>query len=124
MPCDQVGDARLQDLLGRQALHSGNRPSLSSVAGQVEGQQLAPNTVELGVAAIYDFTVVHRSGSANGNADCLSRTPWPDSSANEFAAGEGWRSVTDFTEVTSRNGDTSRNGGYEQGRQAIRYQNL
>ena len=57
----------------------------------------------------YDFTVVHRSGSANGNADGLSRTPWPDSSANEFAVGEGGRSVTDFTEVTSRNEDTSQN---------------
>ena len=69
----------------------------------------------------YDFTVVHRSGSANGNADGLSRTPWPDSSANEFAVGEGGRSVTDFTEVTSRNEDTSQN---KQGGQAIRYQNL
>ncbi|KAL5510007.1 hypothetical protein EMCRGX_G005471 [Ephydatia muelleri] len=37
----------------------------------------------------YNFTVVHRSGSANGNADGLSRTPWPDSSANEFAVGAG-----------------------------------
>ena len=46
MPCDQVGDARLQDLFGRQTLHSGNRPSFPSVAGQAEGQQLAPNTVE------------------------------------------------------------------------------
>ncbi|KAL5481323.1 hypothetical protein EMCRGX_G021459 [Ephydatia muelleri] len=42
----------------------------------------------------YDFTVVHRSGTANGNVDCLSRTPWPDSTGNKFAAGEGggvWR---------------------------------
>eukprot|EP00731_Ephydatia_muelleri_P002194 Em0001g2194a len=34
------------------AMHSGNRPSFPSVAGQAEGQQLAPNTVELGVTAI------------------------------------------------------------------------
>ncbi|KAL5481317.1 hypothetical protein EMCRGX_G021453 [Ephydatia muelleri] len=42
----------------------------------------------------YDFTVVHRSGTANGNVDCLLRTPWPDSTENKFAAGEGggvWR---------------------------------
>ena len=43
----------------------------------------------------YDFTIVHRSGSANGNADCLSRTPWLEGAANEFAAGGG-RSVADW----------------------------
>ena len=39
----------------------------------------------------YDFTVVHRSGRANGNADCLSRTPWPDSSFLPEKEGGVWR---------------------------------
>ena len=48
----------------------------------------------------YDFTVVHRSGRANGNTDCLSRTPWPECTANKFAAGEGGRSVEDWAPVS------------------------
>ncbi|KAL5491842.1 hypothetical protein EMCRGX_G017207 [Ephydatia muelleri] len=43
----------------------------------------------------YNFTVVHPSGSANGNANCLLRTPWTVGTANMFAAGEG-RSVADW----------------------------
>lgn len=42
------------------------------------------------------FKVVHRTGKSNGNADCLSRTPWPTSAANEFVAGEEGRSVMDW----------------------------
>ena len=36
----------------------------------------------------YQFTVEHRAGRLNGNADALSRA-----AANQFAAGEGGRSV-------------------------------
>jgi hypothetical protein len=43
----------------------------------------------------YDFTVAHRSGADNGNADSLSRTPWPENAANKFAAREEGRNVTD-----------------------------
>eukprot|EP00731_Ephydatia_muelleri_P015695 Em0009g119a len=50
----------------------------------------------------YDFTVVHRSGTANGNVDCLLRTPWPDSTENKFAAGEGGRSVADWAPTGGR----------------------
>lgn len=41
----------------------------------------------------YMFKVVHCLGQANGSADCLSRTPWPPMSANEFAPGEERRNV-------------------------------
>ena len=43
----------------------------------------------------YDFTVAHRSGADNGNADSLSQTPWPENAANKFAAREEGRNVTD-----------------------------
>ena len=44
----------------------------------------------------YMFKVVHCSGQSNGNTDCLSRTPWPPISANEFAAGKEGRNVEDW----------------------------
>ena len=45
--------------------------------------------------APYMFKVMYRSGQSNGNADCLSRTPWPPMSANKFAVGEEGRNVKD-----------------------------
>eukprot|EP00731_Ephydatia_muelleri_P001970 Em0001g1970a len=52
----------------------------------------------------YDFLVEHRKGLKNGNADGLSRGPWHQEAANDFAA-EGGRNVrvrnpTLWTEVT------------------------
>ena len=42
----------------------------------------------------YMFTVTHRAGAANGNADALSRAP-TDSATDMSVAGEGGRSVVD-----------------------------
>ncbi len=42
----------------------------------------------------YDFTVVHRAGSANGNADALSRAA-TEPTTTVSVAGEGERSVED-----------------------------
>eukprot|EP00731_Ephydatia_muelleri_P007213 Em0003g1461a len=41
----------------------------------------------------YDFLVEHRKGLKNGNADGLSRGPWHQEAANDFAAEEGGRNV-------------------------------
>eukprot|EP00731_Ephydatia_muelleri_P003215 Em0001g3215a len=43
----------------------------------------------------FDFTVTHRKGPKNGNADGLSRMPWSEDAATELAAEEGGRDVKD-----------------------------
>ena len=43
----------------------------------------------------YNFTVVHRAGQANGNADALSRAPGSSCASNKFAAREDRKDVRD-----------------------------
>ena len=43
----------------------------------------------------FDFTVTHRKGPNNGNADGLSRMPWGEDAATGLAAEEGGRDVKD-----------------------------
>eukprot|EP00731_Ephydatia_muelleri_P021055 Em0013g782a len=43
----------------------------------------------------FNFTVVHRAGQANGNADALSRAPGSSCASNKFAAGEEGKDVRD-----------------------------
>ena len=41
----------------------------------------------------FNFTVVHRAGQADGNADALSRAPGSYCASNKFAAGEEGKDV-------------------------------
>ena len=41
----------------------------------------------------FNFTVVHRAGQANGNADALSRAPGSSCASNKFDAGEEGKDV-------------------------------
>ena len=43
----------------------------------------------------FNFTVIHRAGQANGNADVLSRAPGSSCASNKFAAGEEGKDVRD-----------------------------
>eukprot|EP00731_Ephydatia_muelleri_P013583 Em0007g893a len=43
----------------------------------------------------YIFSVAHRTGASNGNADALSRSTWPEDAASDIAAGEEERDVRD-----------------------------
>ena len=43
----------------------------------------------------FDFTVTHRKGPKNRNADGLSRIPWGEDAATKLAAEEGGRNVKD-----------------------------
>ena len=43
----------------------------------------------------YDFSVAHRTGASNGNADALSKSTWPEDAASGIAAGEEERDVRD-----------------------------
>ena len=43
----------------------------------------------------FDFTITHRKGPKNGNADGLSRMPWGEDAATELAAEEGGSDVED-----------------------------
>eukprot|EP00731_Ephydatia_muelleri_P002480 Em0001g2480a len=43
----------------------------------------------------FNFTVVHRAGQANGNADALSRAPGSSCASNKFAAGEEGKDMGD-----------------------------
>ncbi|KAL5489194.1 hypothetical protein EMCRGX_G018260 [Ephydatia muelleri] len=43
----------------------------------------------------YNFSVAHRTGASNGNADALSRSTWPEDAASDIAAGEEERDVRD-----------------------------
>lgn len=47
----------------------------------------------------FDFTVEHRKGPNNANADGLSRMPWVEDAAAELAAEEGGKDVKDWEPV-------------------------
>ena len=78
-----VGSGGFQSLFtGTQVCYS-DGPSFARVVGASERRKSKAMQMELGVAAVYEYTVEHRAGTANLNADALSRA------TKEFVAGEG-----------------------------------
>ena len=45
------------------------------MAPNLQGQEQSIDAMELDVTALYSFTVHHRAGSSNGNANALSQLP-------------------------------------------------
>ena len=88
----QGGNSSFQNVSVRQAIQGGDGSLSSCMMDRLKDTNARLTRWSL-LLQSYDFLVEHRKGLKNGNADGLSRGPWHQEAANDFAGEEGGRNV-------------------------------